>query len=83
MKAFRPWIALAVAGVVLVCGVALNLRHSNLLPWSRALPVRVIAHEWWWEFDYPTLGIKTSDALHLPSHQTHPRTRLTDVEARP
>jgi heme/copper-type cytochrome/quinol oxidase subunit 2 len=34
---------------------------------SRVLPVKIIAHEWWWEFDYPTLGIKASDALHLPS----------------
>jgi heme/copper-type cytochrome/quinol oxidase subunit 2 len=70
MKALRPWIVLGVAGMVLVCGAAFNLRRSSLLPWTHALPVRVVAHEWWWEFDYPTLGIETSDALHLPSHET-------------
>jgi heme/copper-type cytochrome/quinol oxidase subunit 2 len=69
MKVLRPWIALAFAGAVLVYGAVFNLRHSSRLPSNRALPVRVVAHEWWWEFDYPTLGITTSDALHLPSHE--------------
>jgi len=32
-----------------------------------ALTVKAVAHEWWWEFDYPSLGIKTSNVLHLPS----------------
>jgi hypothetical protein len=50
MKALRPWIALA---VVLVCGAAVSLRRSSLFPWTHALP-GVVAHEWWWEFDYPT-----------------------------
>lgn len=34
---------------------------------SSALPVKVVAHQWWWEFDYPTLGIKTADEVHLPT----------------
>src|SRR6185437_7376442 len=25
------------------------------------------AHQWWWEFDYPSLGVRTSDVLYLPS----------------
>jgi heme/copper-type cytochrome/quinol oxidase subunit 2 len=29
-----------------------------------ALTVKAIAHQWWWEFDYPSLGIKTSDVLY-------------------
>lgn len=32
-----------------------------------ALTVRAVAHQWWWEFDYPSLGIRTSDVLYLPS----------------
>ncbi len=30
-----------------------------------ALPVEVIAHQWWWEFHYPTLG--TADEVHIPT----------------
>ncbi len=31
-----------------------------------ALSVRVIAHQWWWEFRYPGLGIVTANELHVP-----------------
>lgn len=31
-----------------------------------ALRVEVIGHQWWWEYRYPTLGISTSNELHLP-----------------
>jgi len=30
----------------------------------------VIGHRWWWEFDYPDLGIKTADELHIPAGVT-------------
>ncbi len=36
---------------------------------KNALPVRVIAHQWWWEFKYPTLGIDTANELHIPAGQ--------------
>lgn len=28
--------------------------------------VRVVGHQWWWEFDYPQLGITTADEMHVP-----------------
>lgn len=31
-----------------------------------ALSVRVIGHQWWWEFRYPDLGIVTANELHVP-----------------
>jgi cytochrome c oxidase subunit II len=31
-----------------------------------ALHVTVVAHQWWWEFDYPGLGITTANELHIP-----------------
>ncbi len=31
-----------------------------------ALEIKVIAHQWWWDFQYPD-GIKTANELHLPS----------------
>jgi cytochrome c oxidase subunit II len=44
-----------------------------------ALTVKAVAHQWWWEFDYPSLGIKTSDALHVPS-ATHVRLELVSAD---
>jgi len=34
---------------------------------QQILEIRAVAHEWCWEFDYPALGIKTSEALYVPS----------------
>jgi cytochrome c oxidase subunit II len=31
-----------------------------------ALRVRVIGHQWWWEFQYPEQGVVTANELHLP-----------------
>ncbi len=31
-----------------------------------ALQVEAIGHQWWWEFNYPELGITTANQLHLP-----------------
>ncbi len=31
-----------------------------------ALVVEAIGHQWWWEFRYPELGIRTANQLHLP-----------------
>ena len=30
-----------------------------------ALEIKVVAHQWWWEFDYPD-GAKTGNELHIP-----------------
>ena len=31
------------------------------------LNVTVVGHQWWWEFDYPDLGIVTADEMHIPA----------------
>jgi len=31
-----------------------------------ALAVRVVGHPWWWEFEYPDLGVVTANELHVP-----------------
>lgn len=36
---------------------------------ATALRVRVIAHQWWWEYEYPDLGIVTAYELHVPVGQ--------------
>jgi cytochrome c oxidase subunit 2 len=35
-------------------------------PTQNDVNVHVIAHRWWWEFEYPDLGIDTADELHIP-----------------
>lgn len=35
----------------------------------QALHIRVIGHQWWWEFDYPDLGIITATEMHVPVNQ--------------
>ena len=31
-----------------------------------AIQVRVVGHQWWWEFEYPALGVITANELHIP-----------------
>jgi len=33
-----------------------------------ALKVKVIGHQWWWEFQYPDLGVTTANELVLPEN---------------
>lgn len=34
-----------------------------------ALPVKVTAHAFWWQFEYPTLGIQTAQELVIPTNK--------------
>ncbi len=34
---------------------------------SNDLIVNVIGYQWWWEFEYPQLGITTANELHIPT----------------
>lgn len=31
-----------------------------------ALQVKVVGHQWWWEFQYPEYGVVTASELHVP-----------------
>ncbi len=33
---------------------------------ANTLTVRVVARQWWWEFQYPTLGVNVADEFHIP-----------------
>ncbi len=37
---------------------------------ANTLEVRVVAHQWWWEFRYPSLGVVTADEVHIPVNRT-------------
>jgi cytochrome c oxidase subunit 2 len=41
--------------------------RTQAAPAPDALRVRVVGHQWWWEFQYPDLGITTATELHLPA----------------
>jgi cytochrome c oxidase subunit 2 len=47
-----------------------------------AVHVRVIGHQWWWEFQYPDLGIVTANELHVPlSDPAHPTPTWFELES--
>ncbi|HTO92375.1 MAG TPA: cytochrome c oxidase subunit II [Candidatus Sulfotelmatobacter sp.] len=34
-----------------------------------ALTVKVVGHQWWWEFQYPEQGFVTGSEMHVPVHR--------------
>ena len=35
-----------------------------------SLEIKVIAHQWWWDFQYQGAGVVTANELHVPTGQT-------------
>jgi cytochrome c oxidase subunit 2 len=56
-----PAMALGIVFIVVV----LTMRSVEAVP-SGAQQVRVVGHQWWWEFQYPGLGVVTANELHMP-----------------
>ncbi len=61
-----PAIVLAVVFFMTVRSMA-NTSITAQAP--AAVKVTVIGHQWWWEFQYPDLGITTANDLHVPVGQ--------------
>ncbi len=79
MKSSLLFVA-AFVGLACICaGVVSVARIVGGADTQPALTVKAIAHQWWWEFDYPSLGIKTSDVLYLPS-ATNVRLELASAD---
>lgn len=55
--------------VVLFAGAVMTMQTVSAASPS-ALRVRVIGHQWWWEYQYLDLGITTANELHLPTGQS-------------
>ena len=51
-------------GIVFIV-VVLTMRSVDAVP-SGAQQIRVVGHQWWWEFQYPDLGVVTANELHVP-----------------
>src|SRR5713101_2719087 len=60
--------------LILIAIVVPTLRtilQTQPYTWPKdAMPVEVIAHQCWWEFHYPKLGVETADELHIPTGKT-------------
>lgn len=79
MKSSRTAVA-SLMILACVCAAAIFVaRRSARGVTESALTVKAIAHQWWWEFDYPSLGIKTSDVLYVPS-ATNVRLELASAD---
>ncbi|HWI53256.1 MAG TPA: cytochrome c oxidase subunit II [Symbiobacteriaceae bacterium] len=57
-----PIVILAIVGVPTVKTAFATRATQN----PNDLQVRVIGHQWWWEFQYPQLGITTANELYIP-----------------
>ena len=60
------------AGILLfiaIPSILITFRSQPAAPPPNALLVKVVAHQWWWEFQYPALGITTANEMHLPVGQ--------------
>ena len=57
-----PTILLVIVAVPTVLTVFDNANSPD----PDSMHVTVVAHQWWWEFNYPGEGVKTSNELHIP-----------------
>ena len=55
--------ALVLAGIFVA--VVLTMRTVEATP-DTAQPLRVIGHQYWWEFQYPDRGVVTANEVHVP-----------------
>ena len=44
-----------------------------------ALKIRLIGHQWWWEIQYPELGIITANEIHVPVSSRDGKPRPTHI----
>jgi len=62
------WTAIPV--LMIIALFVLTVQTVNAIAAPKALAsdinVQVVGHRWWWEFDYPDLGIATANELHIP-----------------
>src|SRR5207247_6080641 len=56
-----PALTLAVVFVLVVQ----TMRSVEAAP-SGSEQVRVVGHQWWWEFQYPSRNVVTANELHVP-----------------
>jgi cytochrome c oxidase subunit 2 len=67
----RLEIAWTILPAVILAGVAVptvtTIFDLARDPGPDALQVTVLAHQWWWEFDYPEQDVNVPNTLHIPT----------------
>jgi cytochrome c oxidase subunit 2 len=72
---------LIIVVLILVTGRTIYTIQAAVRP-PNALAVKVIGHQWWWEFRYPDLGVVTANELHIPvSDPSDPRPTFLQLES--
>ncbi|MBI3734824.1 MAG: cytochrome c oxidase subunit II [Chloroflexi bacterium] len=59
-----------VLGIIFFLTVSTINAVGDLPKSANAINVRVIGHQWWWEFQYPDLKLVTASDMHIPAGQT-------------
>jgi cytochrome c oxidase subunit 2 len=59
-------IAPALILLLIAVPTVMTIFKTQAKPPANALEVKVVGHQWWWEFQYPSLGIVTADEMHVP-----------------
>ena len=63
-------IAWTIAPALILAFVAvptvLTIFKTQAKPPAGALEIKVIGHQWWWEFQYPEFGFNTASEMHVP-----------------
>jgi cytochrome c oxidase subunit 2 len=62
-----PALILVVVGVFTVVTVFDINKHAD---GAEVLQVKVVGHQWWWEYQYPQQGIVTANELIIPAGRT-------------
>ncbi len=70
----RLEIAWTIAPALILVGIAVPTAQTifstqDVEPHPNDLKVNVVAHQWWWEFQYPDLKVVTANELHIPVGQ--------------
>jgi cytochrome c oxidase subunit 2 len=52
---------------IAVPSLRIVFRSQPMTPPPNSLIINVTAHQWWWQFDYPGMGIETANEVHVPA----------------
>lgn len=68
MRVEAIWTGIPIVLVIFLFGMTVQTARSIAAPSARDgdMHVRVVGHQWWWEFDYLDQGFVTANELHIP-----------------
>jgi cytochrome c oxidase subunit 2 len=60
------WTVTPALVLAVVFGLVIQTMRTVDAAQPGAQPLRVIGHQWWWEYDFPGYGVVTANELHVP-----------------